>query len=152
MQAADNPQAKSRLGITRRLRFRTRSTITAQHNSPVTLGTDICTHSMAGGRALTFLTTVTLTRIHTPSLPLSSLATHFPPLTRSIHISRVIRQHKRRLSQLKPVCHIVCCHRHHLQNQQTRQTHSIALRQQVVPPSPLIGLIHACERDIRRLR
>ena len=48
VQAADNPQAKSCLGITRRLRSRTRCTITAQHNSPVTLGTEICTHSMAG--------------------------------------------------------------------------------------------------------
>ena len=48
VQAADNPQAKSCRGITRRLRSRTRCTITPRHSLPVTLVPDICTHSMAG--------------------------------------------------------------------------------------------------------
>ena len=48
VQAADNPQAKSCRGITRRLRSRTRCTITPRHSLPVTLVPDICTHSIAG--------------------------------------------------------------------------------------------------------
>ena len=136
MQAADNPQAKSCRGITRRLRSRTRCTITPRHSLPVTIVPDNCTHSIAG-RACADSSHYSHSHSysHTVSPRFVTRNTLSAPHSTHSYFTRYPSAQTPSESA-KPVCHIVCCHRQHLQNQQTRQTHSIALRQQVVPPSP----------------